>query len=166
MTPWFAAHQAPLSIGFPRQEYWSELPFPPPGDLPNPGTERGSPALQADSLLSGPPGKPQKNKRGRIYSLTRGMLVKQKASTRASTYKKQTLPQIELGNQLHLHQLTLTAKNNPHWACPRPDAPMNCTLLGPFQVLKEVLLLVSRNDPDSTPHNSYKPGEKCNTKLL
>ena len=43
---------------FSRQEYWSGLPFPSPGDLPNPGTESGSPALQADSSLSEPPGKP------------------------------------------------------------------------------------------------------------
>ena len=43
-----------------RQEYWSGLPFPSPGDLPNPGIEPGSPAFQADSLLSEPPGKPQK----------------------------------------------------------------------------------------------------------
>ena len=49
--------QAPLSKGFSRQEYWSGLPFPPPGDLPNPGIEPRSPALQADSLLSEPPGK-------------------------------------------------------------------------------------------------------------
>ena len=49
-TPWAVGHQAPLSMGFPRQEYWSGLPFPSPGDLPNPGTEPGSPALQADSL--------------------------------------------------------------------------------------------------------------------
>ena len=41
--PWTVAHQAPLSIGFPRQEYRSELPFPPPGDLPDPGTEPASP---------------------------------------------------------------------------------------------------------------------------
>ena len=47
-----------LSMGFPRQEYWSGLPFPIPGDLPDPGIELGSPALQADSLLSEPPGKP------------------------------------------------------------------------------------------------------------
>ena len=46
--------QAPLSIGFSRQEYWSGLPFPSPGDLPNPGIEPRSPALQADSLPSGP----------------------------------------------------------------------------------------------------------------
>ena len=48
--PWTIAHQAPLSMGFSRQEYWSGLPFPSPEDLPNPGTEPGSPALQADSL--------------------------------------------------------------------------------------------------------------------
>ena len=45
------AHQAPLSMGFSRQEYWSGLPFPSPGDLPNPGIEPGSPALQADALF-------------------------------------------------------------------------------------------------------------------
>ena len=52
-TPWTAAYQAPLSMGFSRQEYWSGLPFPPPGDLPNPGIKPippVSPALQADSL--------------------------------------------------------------------------------------------------------------------
>ena len=58
-TPWTVAHQASLSMGFSRQEYWSGLPFPSPGDLPNPGIEPGSPALQADALSSEPPGKPQ-----------------------------------------------------------------------------------------------------------
>ena len=48
-TPWTLAHQAPLSMGFPRKEYWSELPLPSPGDLPDPGVEPKSPAL-ADSL--------------------------------------------------------------------------------------------------------------------
>ena len=57
-TPGTAARQAPLSMGFPRQEYWSGLPFPSPGDLPDPGIEPGSPILQADSLLCEPPGKP------------------------------------------------------------------------------------------------------------
>ena len=56
-TLWTVAHQAPLSMGFSRQEYWSELPCPPPGDLPNPGIESRSSTLQADSLLSEPPGK-------------------------------------------------------------------------------------------------------------
>ena len=52
--PWTVACQAPLSMGFSRQEYWSGLPFPFPGDLPNPGTEAMPPALQADSLPSEP----------------------------------------------------------------------------------------------------------------
>ena len=51
-TPWTIAHQAPLSMGFSRQEYWSGLPFPSPGDLANPGIKPGSPALQADDLLT------------------------------------------------------------------------------------------------------------------
>ena len=55
-TPWTVAGQAPLSMGFSRQEYWSGLPFPSPGDLPNPGTEPWSPAWQADALSSEPPG--------------------------------------------------------------------------------------------------------------
>ena len=55
---WAVVHQAPLSIGFSRQEYWSELPFPSPGVPPNPGIEPGSLALQADSLLTEPPEKP------------------------------------------------------------------------------------------------------------
>ena len=58
-TLWAVAHQAPLSMGFSRQEYWSGLPFPSPGDLSNPGIEPWSPALQADALSSEPPGKPQ-----------------------------------------------------------------------------------------------------------
>ena len=52
VTPWTVAHQASLPMGFSRQEYWSGLPCPPPGDLPKPGTEPGSPTLQADSLPS------------------------------------------------------------------------------------------------------------------
>ena len=59
-TPWTIAHQAPPSMGFSRQEYWSGLPFPSPGDLPDPGIELRSPALQADTLNSEPPGKPSK----------------------------------------------------------------------------------------------------------
>ena len=58
-TLWTVACQAPLSMGFSRQEYWSGLPFPSPGDLPDPGIETGSPALEADALNSEPPGKPQ-----------------------------------------------------------------------------------------------------------
>ena len=50
VTPWTVACQAPLSVEFFRQEYWRGLPFPSPGNLPYPGVESGSPALQADSL--------------------------------------------------------------------------------------------------------------------
>ena len=57
-TLWTVAHQAPQSMGFSRQEYWSGLPFPSPGDLPDPGIEPRSPALQADALTSEPRGKP------------------------------------------------------------------------------------------------------------
>ena len=56
--PMDCAYEAPLSMEFSRQEYWSRLPFPSPGDLLNPGIEPGSPALQADSLPSEPEEKP------------------------------------------------------------------------------------------------------------
>ena len=64
-TPWTAAYQASPSMGFSRQEYWSGLPFPSPGDLPDPGIEPGSPALEADALTSEPPGKPKISNKAR-----------------------------------------------------------------------------------------------------
>ena len=57
-TPGTVARQAPLSMGFPRQEYWSGLPFPSPGDLPDPGNESESPALVGRFFTTEPPGKP------------------------------------------------------------------------------------------------------------
>ena len=57
VTPWTVACQAPLSMEFSRQGYWSGLPFPSPGDLPDPGIEPGSPSLQADALTSEPTSK-------------------------------------------------------------------------------------------------------------
>ena len=57
-TPWTVAYQAPPPMGFCRQEYWSGLPFPSPGDLPDPGIELRSPTFQADALTSELPGKP------------------------------------------------------------------------------------------------------------
>ena len=59
VIPWTVAYQASLSMGFSRQEYWSGLPFPSPGDLPSPGIEPMSPPLYADALPSEPPGKSQ-----------------------------------------------------------------------------------------------------------
>ena len=59
VTPCTVARQAPLSLGFPRQEYWCGLPFPSPGNLPDPQIEPGPPALQVDSVTTKPPGKPK-----------------------------------------------------------------------------------------------------------
>ena len=74
--PWTIARQVPLSIGFSRQEYWSGLPCPPPGDLPNPGIKPRSPALQGDSLLSEPPGRPKNTGVGSL-SLLQGIFLTQ-----------------------------------------------------------------------------------------
>ena len=57
-TPWTVAHQAPLFMGFPKQEYWSGLPLPSPGDLPDPGIEPTYPALTGELFTTEPPGKP------------------------------------------------------------------------------------------------------------
>ena len=59
-TPWTVACQAPLFIGFPRQENWSGLPFPSPGDFPNPGIKPTSPALAGRFFITEPPEKPRK----------------------------------------------------------------------------------------------------------
>ena len=76
VTPWTVAHQMPLSIEFFRQEYWSGLPCPPPGDLPNPEIEPRSPTLQVDSLLFEPPGKPKNTGVGSL-SLLQGIFLTQ-----------------------------------------------------------------------------------------
>ena len=68
-TPWTVAHQAPQSMEFSRQEHWSGLPFPSPGDLPDPGIEPGSPTLRAEALPSEPPGK--LNARSRLEKLNK-----------------------------------------------------------------------------------------------
>ena len=69
VIPWTVARQAPLSMGFSRQEYWSGLPCPPPGDFPNPGVEPRSPALQSYSVLSEPPGQPKNTGMGGLSLL-------------------------------------------------------------------------------------------------
>ena len=74
VTTWTVACQAPLSMEFSRQEYWYRLPYPPPGDFPNPGIEPTSPALQADSLPSESPGKPKKTGVGSL-SLLQGIFL-------------------------------------------------------------------------------------------
>ena len=69
-TSWTVAYQASPSVGFSRQEYWSALPFPSPGDLPDPGIEPGSATLEADALTSESPGKPQEALYMCIYSFS------------------------------------------------------------------------------------------------
>ena len=75
-TPCTVTYQAPLSTGFSRPECWSGLPFPSPGDLPNPGIEPGSPALQTDALPSEPLGKPTGTTQGNISFITLNLLWK------------------------------------------------------------------------------------------
>ena len=100
MTPWTVAHQAPLFMGILQAEYWSGLSCPPPGDLPNPGIEPRSPALQADSLLSKTPGNPKNTGAGSLsflqgtfptWELDQGLL-----------HCRQTLP-AELSGKPHIH---------------------------------------------------------------
>ena len=69
VTPCTVACQARLSVGLPRKEYWSGLPFPPPGDLSNLGIKSTYPALQVDSLPADPPGKPQNTGVGSLFLL-------------------------------------------------------------------------------------------------
>ena len=88
-TAWIAAYQAPPSTEFSRQVYWSGLPFPSPGDIPDPGIEPRSPTLQADALPSEPPGKPKKNdqtnffpfRRTRVPDSTTGRRISYSASS-------------------------------------------------------------------------------------
>ena len=69
-TLWTVAYQAPPSMGLSRQEYWSGLPFPSPGDLPDPGIEPRSPTLEADALTSEQPGKPNRTQQYHTWVCT------------------------------------------------------------------------------------------------
>ena len=93
-TLWTVAYQAPQSMEFFRQEYWSELPFPSPGDLLDPGIEPRSPALQADALPSEPPGKPSSSPRAAdlskiLLQTCRIMIEPQCKSKHSPTVRKQ-----------------------------------------------------------------------------
>ena len=99
VTPWTVAHQMPLSIEFFRQEYWSGLPCPPPGDLPNPEIEPRSPTLQVDSLLSEPPGKPKNTGVGSL-SLLQGIFLIQRLNPCLPHWQADSLPLNHQGNPL------------------------------------------------------------------
>ena len=103
VSPWTVAHQAPLSMGILRQEYWSGLPCPPPGALPNPGIESWSPALQMDSLLSEPPGKPSNPGVGSLF-LLQGIFLTQE-SNQGLLHCRQILYQLSYQGPLNIYLL-------------------------------------------------------------
>ena len=104
--PWTAAHQVPLSMGFPRQEYWSGWPFP-SGDLPDPGIEPRSPMLQVDTLSTEPPGKPICMLKGSSFLiLQRGELAqREKFSTETVQLRQSWNPSILSGKNKALSEV-------------------------------------------------------------
>ena len=103
-TPWTVAYQAPPSMGFSRQEYWSGVPLPSPGDLPDPGIERGSLALQADSLLSEPPRQPINGSKGRAKNRGTGSKPFKKRAEGSRAFSSFILP-AHLSRRLYVHSL-------------------------------------------------------------
>ena len=105
---WPEAHQAPLSMGFSSQDYWSGLPFPSPGDLPYPGVESGFPSLQADSLPSESPGKPSRPNMIKRHTLHfRGLECKSRKSSDTKN-NRQVWPWITKLSREGLTELGLT----------------------------------------------------------
>ena len=106
VIPWAVAYQAPPSMEFSRQEYWHGLPFPSPGDLPNPGIEPRSPALQADTLPSEPPGKT-------VFKLyvKRNLFNKEYSSTHFRTGTSRTV--ISKLDRDFIHKVMLVNYNTP-----------------------------------------------------
>ena len=103
--PRAVARQAPLSTEFSRQEYWSGLPCPPPGDRPNPGIEHRSPVLQADALPSEPPGKPKNTGVGSLF-LFQGIFPTQE-SNRGLMHCRPVLDQLSYQGNPRTHGSSL-----------------------------------------------------------
>ena len=104
VTLWTVALQAPLFMGFSRQEYWSGQPFPSPGDLPDPGIKPRSPALHADPLPLSPQGNQSKGTKFQLYKLNKS----QRSTTQHSGYHR--LRNLQRGQILHC--ALITHKNN------------------------------------------------------
>ena len=119
-TPWTVAYQAPLSLGFSRQEYWSGLPFPSPGDLPNPGTEPRSPALQADTLPSEPPGKLSVQ-----FSLVAQLCSTLCTPMNCSTPGLPVYHQLPEFTQTHVHRVSDAIQPSHPLSSPCPPAPQS-----------------------------------------
>ena len=105
-TPWAVAYQASPSMGFSRQEYWSGLPFPSPGDLPHPGIEPRSLALQADALPSELPGKPPPHSLHNFYIRKNISLY----NFLKSNMNKRMKPKRDIDTCMHTEGWYLTAK--------------------------------------------------------
>ena len=122
-TPWTVTYQAPLSMGFSRQEYWNGLPFPSPGDLPDPGTEPVYPALQADALTSEPPGKPTINCKDNIRSDQSLSRVRLCDSVNRSTPGLPVHHQLPEFTQAHVHRVSDAIQPSHPLSSPSPLAP-------------------------------------------
>ena len=120
-TPWTVAHQAPLSMGFPRQEHWSGLPFPSPGDLPDPGIKPVSLALAGGFFITEPPGKPEFPVRSAVFHF----ICNAKKRTLNTTLKKflhlwKTCPEGRGGGGCEgIHEVPLS--NDRGWNCGNPE---------------------------------------------
>ena len=117
--PRTAAHQAPLSMGFSRQEYWSGLLFPPPGDLPDPRIEPRSPALEADALPSEPPRKSYSVQFSSVTQSCQTLCDPMNHSTPGLTVHHQ-LPEF---TQTHIHQVRDAIQPSHPLSSPSPLAP-------------------------------------------
>ena len=118
--PWTIAHQAPPSMGFSRQEYWSGLPFSSPGYLPNPGIEPRSPAMQADASTSEPPGKPHyAHQFSSVAQLCPTLCGPMNCSTPGLPVYHQLLE----FNQTHVHQVSDAIQPSHPRSSASPPAP-------------------------------------------
>ena len=146
-TPWTVVYQASPSMGFSRQEYWSGLPFPSPGDLLDSGIEAGSPAFQADALTSEPPGKP---KRKECLNLVKAVCDKATTAIMLNCEKNRFFSLVLLLSCVWLcdsmdcstpgfpvlHHLLELAQTNVHWVSDaiQPSCPPSSPSLPTFNL--------------------------------
>ena len=136
VTPWTVAYQPPLSMRFSRQQYWSGLPFPSPADLPNPGIEPGSPALQTDAIRLSHQGSPLRDQFSSLrYQFSS---VAQSCPTLCDPMNHSTpgLPvhhQFLEFTQTHVHRVSDAIQPSHPLSSPSPPAPNPSQHLGLFQ---------------------------------
>ena len=157
VIPWTC--QAPLSMGFSRQEYWSGLPFPSPGDLPNPGIESRPPTLQVDSLPAEPKGKPKNTGMGNIFLLWRIFLTQR--SNPGLPYCRQIVYQLsQKGSPRILEWVAYPFPSRSSW--PRNQTGVSC-IAGRFftnWAMREAL------EPPGKPHSKLVPKWDVPPKLI